>query len=154
MGVATLRRIRRLTAPTDRRTMPPDFRPRQRPLKGVISRLFEVFPPSAPGGSVMTRYIALASALLLALAVVAGPGGVPRASAATTCPPGSNVIMGTPGNDVLVGTSGKDCIIGGAGKHTPDGGGAACPITAGSADTSMPRGHGGGHSSGATGRRS
>ncbi len=69
----------------------------------------------------MTRYIALASALLLALAVVAGPGGVPRASAATTCPPGSNVIMGTPGNDVLVGTSGKDCIIGGAGNDTLDG---------------------------------
>jgi microsomal dipeptidase-like Zn-dependent dipeptidase len=69
----------------------------------------------------MTRYIALASVLLLALAVVAGPGGVPQASAATTCPPGSNIIMGTPGDDVLVGTPGKDCILGGAGNDTLDG---------------------------------
>jgi microsomal dipeptidase-like Zn-dependent dipeptidase len=69
----------------------------------------------------MTRFIALASALILALAVVAGTGGVPQLSAATTCPAGSNIIMGTPGNDVLVGTSGKDCIIGGAGNDTLDG---------------------------------
>jgi microsomal dipeptidase-like Zn-dependent dipeptidase len=68
----------------------------------------------------MTRSIALASALLLALVVV-GPGGVPQLSAATTCPAGSNVILGTPGNDVLLGTSGKDCILGGAGNDTLDG---------------------------------
>src|SRR6266699_4141676 len=121
MGVASLRRIRRLTPPMDRRIVPPDFHPRQQPLKGAISMLFEVFHPSAQGGSVMTRYIALTSALLLALAIVAGPGGVPQVSAATTCPPGSNIIMGTPGDDVLVGTSGKDCIIGGAGNDILDG---------------------------------
>jgi microsomal dipeptidase-like Zn-dependent dipeptidase len=70
----------------------------------------------------MTRFIVLASALLLALVVIAGPGGVPQVSAATTCPPGSNIIMGTPGNDVLVGTPVKDCILGGAGNDTLDGG--------------------------------
>ncbi len=69
----------------------------------------------------MTRFIVLASALFLALAVVAGPGGTPQLSAATTCPPGSNVIMGTPGADVLVGTAGKDCILGDAGNDTLDG---------------------------------
>jgi microsomal dipeptidase-like Zn-dependent dipeptidase len=70
----------------------------------------------------MTRFIVFASALLLALVVVAGPGGVPQLSASTTCPAGSNVILGTPGNDVLVGTSGKDCILGGAGDDVLIGG--------------------------------
>ena len=70
----------------------------------------------------MTRFIVLASALLLALVVVAGPGGVPQLSAATTCPAGSNVIVGTPGNDVLVGTAGNDCILGGAGDDVLIGG--------------------------------
>jgi len=78
----------------------------------------------------LTRFIALASMLLLALAVVAGSGGVPQASAATTCLPGrtsswnarDDVLVGTPGrlhprragNDTLDGGLGDDTLIGGA----------------------------------------
>ena len=46
MGVASLRRIRRLTPPTDQQYYAARFHPRHRSLKEVISRLFGVFHPS------------------------------------------------------------------------------------------------------------
>lgn len=35
---------------------------------------------------------------------------------ASSCPAGTNIVLGTDGDDVLSGTNGRDCIVGGGGE--------------------------------------
>ena len=54
--------------------------------------------------------------------------------AASCCPQGTNVILGTSNNDTLNGTSGADCILGFGGQDTINGGGGNDIISGGAGD--------------------
>jgi Ca2+-binding RTX toxin-like protein/glucose/arabinose dehydrogenase len=85
------------------------------------------------GGAVVGELRAVATPepgeLMLYTPVAAGGAGAdlvllvqaPTAQRLPTCPPGTNVIIGTDLNDTLAGTNGPDCIIGLAGTDVLDG---------------------------------
>jgi Ca2+-binding RTX toxin-like protein len=53
---------------------------------------------------------------------------------AASCPPGSNIILGTSNNDTLIGTSGPDCIIGFGGQDRIEGRGGNDTLLGGEGD--------------------
>jgi hypothetical protein len=63
-------------------------------------------------------------------------------TAATACPAGSNIIVGTPGDDVLAGTNGADCILGGDGNDRIDGGNGDDVLIGGNGDDVIVGGNG------------
>src|SRR5262245_5514431 len=60
----------------------------------------------------------------------------------SSCPAGTNIVVGTDGDDVLVGTNGRDCIVAGGGNDQLSGGNGDDVLLGGDGDDRLDGGNG------------